>query len=231
MSKRIAINQSNYIPWKGYFDMIRSVDEFIIYDEVQYTKNDWRNRNRIKTIHGSQWITIPVYQRSLAQKISETQVSDKNWRIKHWNTLVTNYGRAPFFKMYADVFENFYKTTATDLLSEINTKLLHIVCNLLEIKTTINHSTKYLLEGNPTERLINLCKQVGAKRYLSGPAAKNYLQEDLFLKEGIRVEWMNYEGYLQYPQMHPPFEHAVSIVDLLFNLGADANRYMKFNKV
>ena len=117
MAKRVAILQSNYIPWKGYFDLIGKVDEFIIYDEVQYTKNDWRNRNRIKTSSGTQWITIPVFQKSLHQKISETRVSNYNWAIKNWNSLKGNYARAPYFKFFSPILKEFYSSIKTPFLS------------------------------------------------------------------------------------------------------------------
>jgi len=142
MTKRVAILQSNYIPWKGYFDIIGMVDEFIIYDEVQYTKNDWRNRNRIKTPLGLQWITIPVYQKSLLQKISETQVSNYKWGIKNWNSLRSNYARAPYFKSYSPLFEEFYSNVKTPFLSQINGSLIRIICDLLNIKTKITNSAE-----------------------------------------------------------------------------------------
>ena len=228
MPKRVAILQSNYIPWKGYFDMIGHVDEFIIYDEVQYTKNDWRNRNRIKTASGIQWITIPVYQRNLRQKISETEVSARGWGIKHWNTLKTNYAKAPQFKVIAPRLEEFYSTFQSPLLTEINVTLIKLVCDWLDIKTRITNSKDYQLSGDPTEKLVDLCKQVGATHYLSGPAAKNYLHDNLFQEESIKLEWMNYEGYQEYAQLYPPFEHRVSIVDLLFNTGTLSSRFMKY---
>jgi len=227
MIKRVAILQSNYIPWKGYFDIIGMVDEFIIYDEVQYTKNDWRNRNRIKTPSGLQWITIPVYQKSLHQKISETQVSNYKWGIKNWNSLKANYARAPFYKSYSPVFDEFYLTFKNPLISEINVNLIKTIAGLLNIKTQITNSADYDLKGDPTEKLISLCKQSRASYYLSGAAAKNYLRENLFLEEGIEIGWMNYEGYPEYPQLYPPFEHRVSIVDLLFNVGSASHTYMK----
>jgi len=230
MTKRVAILQSNYIPWKGYFDIIGMVDEFIIYDEVQYTKNDWRNRNKIKTPTGLQWITIPVYQRSLHQKISETQVSNYKWGIKNWNSLKANYGRALYFKLYSSLFEEFYSTIKTPLLSEINIALIKTICDLIGIKTMITNSVDYDLTGNPSEKLVSLCKQSGASYYLTGTAAKNYLREDLFNEEGIKIGWMDYEGYPEYPQLYPPFEHQVSIMDLLFNVGPTSLEYMKCNK-
>jgi hypothetical protein len=229
--KRVAIIQSNYIPWKGYFDIIGMVDEFIIYDEVQYTKNDWRNRNKIKTPAGVQWITIPVYQKSLNQKISETMVSTHNWGIKNWQTLRSNYGRAPYFKLFAPELEKFYCTSETRMLSEINTFLLKMICGMIGIGTKISNSADYVLTGEPTEKLISLCQQAGAQSYLSGPAAKDYLREELFVHAGIKVEWMDYSGYPEYPQLYPPFAHHVSILDLLFNTGKDALRYMKCGKI
>ena len=225
--KRIAIIQSNYIPWKGYFDIIGLVDEFIIFDEVQYTKNDWRNRNKIKTATGVQWITIPVYQKKLSQKISETEVSDPKWRVKNWNAIQTNYGRAPFFKVYAPQFEDFYLNSRSTLLSEINISLLKLICQMIGIKTTFTNSANYRLQGEPNEKLVNLCKQANAQVYLSGPAAKSYLDENYFGKEGITVEWMNYTNYPEYHQLYPPFEHGVSIIDVLFNVGPDTKKYMK----
>lgn len=230
MPKRIAILQSNYIPWKGYFDIIGLVDEFIIYDEVQYTKNDWRNRNRIKSSSGMQWITIPVYQRSLQQKISETKVSTNNWGIKNWNSLKTNYGRAPYFKSYSSPLEDFYTTFKSPMLSEINLALIKLVCDFLGIKTKISNSAEYVLEGDSTTKLVSLCKQTGATHYLSGPAAKSYIRETLFHEEKINIEWMDYNGYQEYPQLYPPFEHGVSVVDLLFNAGPTSRNYMKFTK-
>lgn len=225
--KKIAILQSNYIPWKGYFDVIGLVDEFIFFDEVQYTKNDWRNRNKVKTPAGSQWITIPVYQKSLHQKISETRVSNHNWGKKNWNMLTANYGRAPHFKMFASVFEELYQSLTTPLLSEINQAFIKSICNLLSIETKISNSSDYQLSGDPTEKLVSLCKQAGATCYLSGPAAKNYLKMNLFEEEHIGLEWMNYENYPEYPQLYPPFVHGVSIVDLLFNTGPSARNFMK----
>lgn len=229
--KKVAIIQSNYIPWKGYFDMIGLADEFIIYDEVQYTKNDWRNRNRIKTRQGIQWITIPVFQRSLLQKISETEVTNSHWGIKHWQTIRGNYAKAPFFKIISPELEEFYTTTRLSNLSDINTYLLKKVCTLLGIKTRISNSADYDLHGDPTERLVGLCKQVGADRYLSGPSARAYLKESLFSEEGVTIEWMTYDGYPEYPQLFGPFTHQVSIIDLLFNAGTNASHYMKFGRI
>lgn len=225
MGKRIAILQSNYIPWKGYFDLIRLVDEFIFYDEVQYTKNDWRNRNKLKTPSGAQWITIPV-EYHFPQKISETKVSAKDWSIKHWKTISMNYARSAYFKEYKDIVGDFYHTTHSEYLSVINRKAIEMVNEIVGIKTKLSGSSDYVMAGDRNERLVNICKQAGATNYLSGPAAKSYVDESLFNNAGIKVEWMDYSGYRAYPQLFPPFEHGVSILDLIFNTGPDTLSYI-----
>jgi hypothetical protein len=227
--KKVAILQSNYIPWKGYFDMIAAVDEFIIYDDVQFTKNDWRNRNKIKTPNGVQWISIPVRQERLDQKISETKVSDRRWADKHWKTLKQNYGRAAGFSTFAPILAETYQHAAElELLSDINLLFIRTLCKLTHISTKISLCTDYNMEGDRMSRLINLCEQASATVYISGPAAKSYLQEDDFAKSGMTVEWMDYSGYNEYPQLYPPFEHGVSMIDLLLNTGTGFSPYMKF---
>lgn len=225
--KKVAILQSNYIPWKGYFDMIAAVDEFIIYDDVQFTKNDWRNRNKIKTPNGVQWITIPVRQENLDQKISETRVSDHRWADKHWKTLKQNYSRAEGFLTFAPTLEKTYRQAAElEFLSDINLLFLRTLCQLTHIDTTISLCTDYSMKGDRMSRLVNLCAQASATAYLSGPSGKSYLQEDEFTNSGIAVEWMDYSGYVEYPQLHPPFDHHVSLIDLLFNSGPGSSSYM-----
>lgn len=221
IGKRVAILQSNYIPWKGYFDLIHKVDEFVLYDEVQYTKRDWRNRNLVKTPNGLIWLTIPVINNH-REKISETVISDPDWAKKHWKTIVLNYGRAPYFKQYKDVFEEFYLSEQSEYLSVINRKAIELVNRILGIGTTITSSADYQLSGDKNDRLINICVEAGASTYLSGPAAKSYIDEASFESKGIKVEWMDYSGYREYPQLFPPFEHGVSILDLIFNTGAEA---------
>ena len=227
MSKQIAILQSNYIPWKGYFDLINMVDEFIFYDEVQYTKNDWRNRNKIKTLQSIQWLTISVRQESLEQKIKDTKIIDKKWNIKHWRAISQNYSKAKYFKEYKDIFEELYLGCDEEYLSQINYKFITTINEILGIKTKLSWSCDYELIGGQTERLINLCKQTDATHYLSGPAAKDYFDEELAKKENIQVEWMDYSGYKEYEQLHPPFEHGVTILDLIFNEGSNATKFMK----
>jgi hypothetical protein len=226
--KKVAILQSNYIPWKGYFDLIAAVDEFIVYDIAQFTKNDWRNRNKIKTRTGPQWITIPVRQEKFYQTISETRNADSRWSGKHWIMLTHSYSRAPHFRTYASCIEAIYQEAGElKFLSEVNLLFIRKVCALLGIATKITSCADYEVSGDRVERLVGICRQAGASAYLSGPAAKDYLDETLFSNAGIALEWMDYSGYPVYDQLFPPFDHSVSILDLLFNVGPDAPGFMK----
>jgi len=227
VNKKVAVVQSNYIPWKGYFDLINLVDAFILYDTAQYTRRDWRNRNRIKTQNGLIWLTIPVEVKGkYSQKIKDTLISDIGWNRTHWKTITHNYSKAKYFSRYKEQFEELYLGCQEKYLSLINYRFLVAICEILEIKTRICWSMDYKLTEGKTERLVGLCKQVGATEYISGPTAKGYMDEDLFETEGIRLEYMDYSGYPEYNQLYPHFEHAVSIIDLIFNEGPDAPKYM-----
>jgi hypothetical protein len=228
MAKRIAILQSSYIPWKGYFDLIRAVDEFILLDDVQYTHQDWRNRNIIKTPRGPRWLTVPIKGKGkFGQTIEETLVSDPHWGRTHWQIIAQNYREAPFFSQYRSELEPAYLECREERLSRINYRLLMLICGVLDIRTKISWSTDYAVSNAKTERLVDLCRQAGATVYLSGPAAREYIQAELFADAGIGLQYVNYDGYREYPQLFPPFDHKVSIVDLLFNVGPDALQYMK----
>lgn len=232
-SKKIAILQSNYIPWKGYFELINSVDEFIIYDDVQYTKNDWRNRNMIKSSHGKQWLTIPVHA-SINQLIKETKVANTHWTRKHWKSLTLNYSKSTYFNQYADLFEELYsECQSIQLLSHINYKFITKICALLDIQTKLSWSMDYPLNaedcGDKTSRLIALCKKVKATCYLSGPGGRRYINEKLFQLANIELKYIDYEGYPSYSQLYGNFENNVSILDLIFNTGKRAITYMSRN--
>lgn len=227
MCKKIAILQSNYIPWKGYFDLINLVDEFILYDDVQFTKNDWRNRNIIKTPSGLKWLTIPVYNKSLSQTIMETTVADSRWTHKHYKSIVANYSRASYFHIYQEFFEDLYLGCTEHYLSRINYRFLRAICKILGINTTLSWSMDYHVAGEKTERLVDLCLQSCARTYLSGPAARNYIKAELFKEAGIELCYMDYSCYPEYHQLFGPFEHGVSIIDLIFNEGPEAPKYMK----
>lgn len=227
---KVAVLQSNYIPWKGYFDIIAGVDEFILYDDMQYTRRDWRNRNKIMTPKGPIWLTIPVEVRGkFYQKISETKVADHKWIDRHWKSIQMNYSRARYFNAYKDRIKEIYERCRDEnYLSQINYLFLMEICNILDIRTKITWSSKYHLVDGKTERLIGLVKEAGGDYYLSGPAAKDYISEELFQRENIELAWMDYSGYTEYAQLSSKFEHGVSILDLIFNEGPNARQFMKF---
>ena len=178
--KKIAILQSNYIPWKGYFDLINMVDEFILYDDMQYTRRDWRNRNKIKTPQGLQWLTIPVeIKGKFFQKIKDTRITDKKWNIKHWRTISQNYSKSKYFKDYKDIFEELYLKCDEEYLSQINYKFITTINEILEIKTKLRWSSEFELVDGQTEKLLGICKDCNADIYLSGPAAKDYFNEEV----------------------------------------------------
>lgn len=227
--KRVAIVQSNYIPWKGYFDLIAAVDEFIVFDDVQYTRRDWRNRNKIKTPAGTRWLSVPVKVRGrYHQTIRETEIDGDAWAKKHWRSLAQNYRRARHYEQIAAHLEDIYRSCGFAFLSELNCALIETVCSLLGIDTHIAHSRDYELRDGRSERLAHLCEQAGADCYVSGPTAKSYLDESVFHDRGIAVHWFEYHGYEPYPQLWGAFVHEVTVLDLLFNCGDDAPKYMKF---
>lgn len=228
--KKVAILQSNYIPWKGYFDQIASVDTFVLYDDVQYTRRDWRNRNKVKTGHGVQWLSIPVRVKGqYYQPINEVEVVDGQWCREHWLTLQHAYGKAVCFKETKQfVSEIYQQAESLQRLSEVNYLFISAICRFLGITTEIRWSSDFRLEEGKSERLLSICKQLGASEYVSGPAAQNYLDVSLFKREGLDVTWFEYGGYPEYPQLNPPFDHFVSVLDLIFNVGNDAARYMKY---
>lgn len=226
--KKIAISQSNYIPWKGYFDLIAAVDEFILYDDMQYTRRDWRNRNQIKTPQGVQWLTVPVQVKGkYDQKIKDTLIDGTDWAIAHWKALMQNYRRAPHFDEVAIWLEPLYVADAYTHISQLNRRFIEAVCHYLCIKTVISNSWDYTLLAGKTERLADLCKQAGGTEYISGPAAKDYIEERTFTEFDIKLTWFDYAGYPEYPQPWGDFTHGVTILDLLFNCGKDAHRYMR----
>jgi hypothetical protein len=226
--KTVVIVQSSYIPWKGYFDLINLADEFVLYDDVQFTRRDWRNRNRIKTRDGIRWLTIPVQVKGrYLQTVRDTRVSDPGWPRQHWESLRHAYGRAPHFDRYRDWLADLYAAQSSPWLSEINHRFLTEICRMLQIGTSFSWSSAHPAAQGRTERLVAICRAAQAIRYLSGPSARAYLDESLFAQAGISVQYMDYSGYPEYPQLHPPFQHEVSILDLILNVGPEATAYMK----
>ena len=227
MRKKVAILQPNYIPWKGYFDLINRVDEFVIFDEVQYTAKDWRNRNLIKTPAGVQWLTIPVKVNARSQKIFETETENQHWRAKHWKSLLSNYAKAKCFRLYAEPLEALYLSDESANLVDIDLKFMSFVCQVLGITTRISLSTSIpaSTEGR-MGRIREILAHTEAEVFINGPKAKSFMPDNSFEDMGIGLECMSYEGYPEYFQFHPPFAHGVSILDLLFHCGEDAKRQM-----
>ena len=223
---KVGIIQSNFLPWRGYFDFIREVDLFIIHDDLQYTKGDWRNRNRIKTPRGLEWITVPVNYKHTSQLIEETTVDYSTpWARKMLNRIKESYCNTHGFdEYYPELSEELLESV--DSISNLNVRLIRWACRHLKIETPIKFSREFNPRGIKTERLIGILKQVRATAYLSGPAAQAYLETELFGNEGIKLEFKKY-NYVEYPQLYPPFESQVSIIDLLFMMGEKAHLYLE----
>ncbi len=223
---RVAVLQSNYIPWKGYFDIIHDVDLFVFYDDNQYTTRDWRNRNRIKTAGGPQWLTIPVGD-DKTRLIHDVSVTNPAWQAKHYESLRQNYSKSPHFGLYRPWLEHVYLEQEWSNLSALNhATIQHVAREFLGIRTTFADSRTYAAQGHKLDKLVDLVVKTGATTYLSGPAAKDYIEPERFEQVRIGLEWKDYSGYPVYPQRFPPFEHGVSILDLLFNTGTDAPWYI-----
>ena len=226
ISKKIAVLQSNYIPWKGYFDIIHDVDLFIFYDDLQYTKNDWRNRNKIKTDKGTEWITVPAGS-DTNRLINEIALEDSSWQKKHWKTIRQHYGKCSYFSRYEAILEDIYLGREWTSLSELNHYLIRVISSeILNITTEFRDSREFRLTGKKLDRLLELLRKAGATSYLSGPAAKAYIDASRFAAAGIELIWKDYSDYPEYPQRFPPFAHGVSILDLIFNTGPDASWYI-----
>jgi WbqC-like protein family. len=225
-SHQVAVIQSNYLPWKGYFDIIHDVDEFIFYDDVQFTKNDWRTRNRIKTPQGVQWLSVPAGPSS-NRLICEVMLPDAGWQKKHWQTIRHNYSKSPHFDTCRGLLESCYLDMTWMSLSDMNQYLIrHIATDLLGITTKFSDSRQYAPQGQKLDRLLDLLIKAGATCYVSGPNAQGYIDPARFDANGIELLYKDYADYPPYPQLYPPFEHAVSIIDLLCNTGPQACRYI-----
>lgn len=225
--KRVAILQSNYLPWKGYFDIIGSVDTFIFFDDVQFTKNDWRNRNIIKTPNGCSWLSIPCGS-NINRLISQVVVDNMPWQENHWKEIERSYCSSPYWSKYRNIFEEIFLHTKWHLLSELNQHLIKTISEkIFGFDTDFDQSSRFKTTTKKTERLIEILCASGATHYLSGPSARNYIEEERFDKAGIMLEYIDYSGYPEYQQLHGgPFVHHVSVIDLVFNTGPEAASYL-----
>ena len=223
---RCAILQPSYMPWRGYFHQIQKSDVFVFLDDVQFDKHGWRNRNRIKTANGSVWLTIPVAKKgNVADHIPISEIDivwERPWNAKHWQTIRQSYARAPHFAATAALLEPFFAQRPARL-ADFTIDLTVALAGALGLPTRFVRSSELLAVGSKTDRLIDLLRKVGARHYVSGPSAQSYIEPDKFAAAGITLEYMSYD-YAPYPQLHPPYDPQVSIIDLLFMLGPDAPR-------
>ena len=205
------------------------MDEFILLDDVQYTRRDWRNRNQIKTPQGRMWLTIPVQVKGKREQlINETAIVQESWSDKHWEALCRNYAQAPCFEALREEICTLYRKCREDrLLSDVNHRFLVAICGMLGIATHISWSTDWPHGDDKVGRLVDLCEAVGGDVYVSGPSAQDYMDENQFNQRGIQVEYADYSGFPEYTQLFPPFVHEVSILDLLFNTGKDARHFLE----
>lgn len=223
---KVGAIQSSFIPWRGYFDFIDSVDVFVFHDDVQYTKGDWRNRNRIKTQTGLEWLTVPVHHKHSAQLVVETQIDHTTrWAEKHINKFAAHYRGAPFLQDALALLDS-VPPEQSATISALNIFLTRRICAYLEISTPLVISTELGLEGRKTERLVGMLKKLKATSYLSGAAADVYLQKERFQEERIRLEYKSYE-YPAYPQLWGDFQGGVTVLDLIANCGSDSRNFLK----
>lgn len=228
MGKKVAIVQSNYIPWKGYFNLIKSVDEFVLLEDVQYTRRDWRNRNIIKTVAGLKWLTIPVdVKGKYFIEIKDVHTAGMDWRRQHWNQINDAYRHAPHFSSYSPEFRNLYLSDSEQRLSMINYKFIILINAILGINTPIRWSMEFNSPKEKSERLLHICKSLDAQEYVSGAAAKSYLDLGLFERNNINIRWADYSGFPEYTQLYEPFAHEVSVIDLVFNQGPSSYLFLK----
>ena len=222
---KAAIIQSNYIPWKGYFDIIHEVDVFVFLEDVQYTRRDWRNRNKIKTPGGIKWISVPVI-RGTNQMVYETKIDhSQDWREKHKRTIHHSHASCDYYDNYKEDISGIY-TKKYETISELNIAAIKKISALLGIETSFVNSKDLNTSGKKDDKLIEICQKIGADNYLSGPAAKDYIVKDKFEKAGIILEYKNYSEYPEYKQLWGDFNHFVSVIDLIFNCGEKAAHYI-----
>ena len=223
-----VILQPSYIPWRGYFDQIRKADVFVFYDDVQYDKHGWRNRNRIKTHQGGQWLTIPVHTKGVVIDnipINQGEIAwEQSWSERHLRSLQQAYSKAPYYPQYAPWLEEVYSRRPA-LLADFTIPLTIEMAHLAGItQTRFLRSSELHATGQKTDRLIQILTQLGVTHYISGPAAKSYIEDEKFQAAGIALEYMEY-NYPEYPQLYPPYDPYVSLLDLLFMTGPEAPRY------
>ncbi|MBI5187186.1 MAG: WbqC family protein [Nitrospinae bacterium] len=220
--KTVAIHQPQFMPWLGYLNKIHSCDVFVFLDNVQYKKNEWQNRNRIKTADGPQWLTVPNCYK-FPQRINEVTVNNReNWRRKHLQALITNYSKAPYFKDAMPVFQEFY-SREWEFLADVNMDSVNLMLDFFKIEQELLKASDMELRDAPNERLVDICKIVGADTYLAGKDGEKYMDLEIFRKEGIKVVFQQFSPP-EYPQLFGEFVPCLSAIDLAFNCGGEGRK-------
>ena len=226
-SMRVTILQPSYLPWLGFFEQMHRSDQFVLYDDVQFTRRDWRNRNRIRVQEGSVWLTVPVIQKNkYEQSLLETKIDNStSWKRKHLKSIRCHYSKTPFFDLYFPWCEKTFNREWNFLL-DLSLETIQYLKEELKINTPLLRSSELGESGNKSERLISICKQLGATQYLSGESARNYISEKDFSDQGIGLEYQNYQ-HPEYPQRYEGFVPFLSTIDLLFNCGDKSMGFLK----
>ena len=225
---RVVVLQPGYLPWLGFFDQMARCDTFVVYDDVGFDKNGWRNRNRVKTRDGVRWLTVPVLlaEHSAQPRIRDVRIDPRApWARKHLATIEQSYRQAPFFEPLFGSLQTVL-SQPYEYLVDLDLALIDALARRLGLKTRLVRSSELGVEGERVERLVRICRRLGADRYLSGNAAQCYLDEERFREAGISVAWQNYR-HPEYPQLHGGFEPHLSVIDLMFNCGADSLRILR----
>ena len=221
----LAAIQSSYIPWKGYFDIINDVDIFVFYDDVQFTPRDWRSRNKIKGPSGAQWLTVPVGSKR-SRLICEVPILDHSWQEKHYQAIRNYYSNCHYYSLYSWILDEIYRSETWHSLSVFNQHVIKLLSSHLGIQVEFKTSHEFELVGSKQTRMMDLIKKVKATTYVSGPSAADYLQSDFFEKNGVELKFKDYTGYPEHAQKYGPFDHGVTVLDLIFNVGPEAPYYI-----
>jgi hypothetical protein len=217
----VSGHQPNYLPWLGFFDKMRNSDMFIIEDEVQFERQGFTNRNKIKTVDGVRWLSVPVKHANVPLKIKEVEISNQGepaWASRHWLTLKHSYCKAPFWRDYSGFFEDAYNQRWVKLL-DFNMHLIRGIMRFLDIRTPIVMGSTLGVTGRKSELILAQCKAVGGDTQLAGIGGKGYINTKRFEEEGIKLCFQNFEQPC-YPQLHGNFASNLSVVDYLFCSGA-----------
>ena len=217
----VAIHQPQFLPWLGYLDKLDRSDVFCLLDIVQYKKNEFQNRNKIKTSQGWQWLTVPVTYR-FPERILEVGVNPTvDWRRKHLRSLETSYRKAPFFDNYIMRFEEFYQQSY-EMLADVNVASIELLMELLGLERKLVLASSLQVDTeDPTLRLVQICQTLGGAAYLSGKDGANYMDLDTFRSQQLEIVFQDF-NHPEYPQCFGPFEPNMSVIDLLFNCGPES---------